>query len=100
MLGLAHRGFSLHNYDDHLAAVLKSQGYRTALAGVEHEGVRRSAADIYDSDYLGGNAPEVAAAEFIRDASDRPFFQLGSSRRTVREEVSVPDPQMGWTKRP
>jgi N-sulfoglucosamine sulfohydrolase len=30
MLGLAHRGFSLNDYDQHLANYLKKQGYETA----------------------------------------------------------------------
>ena len=36
MLGLAHRGFALKDYNQHLANYLKSQGYETALAGVQH----------------------------------------------------------------
>src|SRR6188472_1598158 len=36
MLGLAHRGFRLHDPTQHLAAVLRDNGYRTALAGMQH----------------------------------------------------------------
>ncbi len=36
MLGLAHRNFSMPDYSLHLANVLKSHGYQSVLAGVEH----------------------------------------------------------------
>lgn len=38
MLGLAHRGFSLNDYDEHLVSYLKEKGFYTALCGVQHEG--------------------------------------------------------------
>jgi arylsulfatase A-like enzyme len=37
MLGLAHRGFALHDPQQHLAHTLRAAGYTTALAGVQHE---------------------------------------------------------------
>ena len=37
MIGLAHRGSRLNDYSQHLARFLKTQGYETALAGVQHE---------------------------------------------------------------
>ena len=37
MLGLAHRGFRLNDYDEHLVRRCKAAGYRTALAGIQHE---------------------------------------------------------------
>jgi len=36
MLGLAHRGFSLNDYAQHLANYLRKQGYAIALAGMQH----------------------------------------------------------------
>ena len=36
MLGLAHRGFELHQPQRHLACVLRNYGYRTALFGMQH----------------------------------------------------------------
>jgi arylsulfatase A-like enzyme len=36
MLGLAHRGFSLHQPEQHLAAFLGDHGWHTALAGIQH----------------------------------------------------------------
>src|SRR5665647_1522105 len=37
MMGLAHRGWQLHDYSQHLAAFLNRQGYHTALCGIQHE---------------------------------------------------------------
>ena len=37
MLGLAHLGFSLKDYKQHLVNYLKENGYHTILAGVQHE---------------------------------------------------------------
>ena len=36
MVGLAHRGFSLHDYDQHLVHTLRRAGYRSTLIGVQH----------------------------------------------------------------
>ena len=36
MLGLAHRGFSLQQPEQHLAAFLGRHGWQTALAGIQH----------------------------------------------------------------
>lgn len=36
MLGLAHRGWGLTDYKQHLLHTLKAQGYHTALAGLQH----------------------------------------------------------------
>ena len=36
MLGLAHRGFKLNDYNQHIAYTLKQAGYETYLAGVQH----------------------------------------------------------------
>ncbi len=37
MLGLAQRGFSLNDSNQHLANYLKINGYQTALSGIQHE---------------------------------------------------------------
>jgi arylsulfatase A-like enzyme len=43
MLGLAHRGFSMARPEYHLVNYLRTQGYHTALAGVQHEFPREEA---------------------------------------------------------
>ena len=37
MLGLAHRGFKINDYNKHLASYLKKYDYETVLSGVQHE---------------------------------------------------------------
>ena len=37
MLGLAHRGFQMKDYNMHLSHYLKKAGYETVLCGVQHE---------------------------------------------------------------
>ncbi len=37
MQGLAHLGWQLNDYDQHLARFLKTNGYQTALCGIQHE---------------------------------------------------------------
>jgi arylsulfatase A-like enzyme len=36
MLGLAHRGFRMNDYGQHLVHTLRQAGYHTALAGIQH----------------------------------------------------------------
>jgi len=36
MLGLAHRGFKLNDYNDHIIYTLKKEGYHTELFGMQH----------------------------------------------------------------
>src|ERR1035437_7446989 len=36
MLGLAHRGFSLNDYNKHILHTLRLAGYRSVLAGLQH----------------------------------------------------------------
>jgi len=37
LVGLAHRGFAMENYDRHLAGYLSRNGYESVLAGQQHE---------------------------------------------------------------
>jgi len=37
MIGLAHRGFALNDYSQHIAQYLSSKGFETVLSGVQHE---------------------------------------------------------------
>src|ERR1700676_90282 len=36
MLGLAHRGFSMHDYKRHIVHTLRDAGYVSVLAGLQH----------------------------------------------------------------
>lgn len=76
MIGLAHRGFHLRDFSRHIVHTLRSAGYTTALAGVQH--VAKAGSDIgYDSLLTRGQgaAPaEQAAADFLRARPAQPFF--------------------------
>ena len=89
MLGLAHRGFSLKNYGDHIIHTLKDAGYVTALAGVQHVASHEKGEPWktigYDQ-YLGhaGQAHEKAA-EFLANPPEQPFFLAVGFVETHRE---------------
>jgi len=77
MLGLAHRGFGLNDYAQHLVHTLRAAGYASALCGVQH--VARDATAIgYDEIVKteSGRAEHVApaAAGFLKSSPRQPFF--------------------------
>ena len=89
MLGLAHRGFLLNDYADHLGQRLQREGYVTALSGVQHvapfEGYKEMIG--YDEDMTipegkrGGIAHDeidrrhaVAAAGYIGRNAGKAFY--------------------------
>ena len=79
MLGLAHRGFALHDYDQHLVRTLQRAGYTAALAGVQHVAARLKVERIgYDRVLPVGShgAAEVsaAAATFLEEEPSESFF--------------------------
>lgn len=78
MYGLAHRGFSLHNPERHIAKTLKKVGYTTALSGVQHvtcHTPEQLAAIGYDRVLATDNMlPKDAAVEFLDNAPEKPFF--------------------------
>jgi N-sulfoglucosamine sulfohydrolase len=79
MLGLAHRGFALHDYGQHLLHTLRSAGYYAALFGMQH--IARDPAVIgYDQLWVASSlvervAPEVAA--FLSHAPEPFFLSVG-----------------------
>ncbi|MBI2191453.1 MAG: sulfatase [Planctomycetes bacterium] len=90
MLGLAHRGFSLRDYRQHLVHTLRGVGYFSALAGVQH--VAADPAVIgYDSVlWLGRDPsvrrdPQVLASEFLDRRPPQPFFLSVGFFETHRE---------------
>lgn len=92
MLGLAHRGFRLNDYEQHLVHTLRSAGYTSTLIGVQH--VAKQASQIgYDRviDTSSQQAADVApaAVEFLRAAPRQPFFLDVGFFETHRE---FPDP--------
>lgn len=80
MPGLAHLGFALHDYSQHIVHTLRGAGYRSAMVGVQHvaSGPDEAAIIGYDErlDASDRMAPATAraAVEFLRRDHDRPFF--------------------------
>jgi arylsulfatase A-like enzyme len=99
MLGLAHRGFALGDYKQHILHTLRGAGYRSALVGLQH--IVRDPKNIgYDEvrSFQGNRTEEVApaAAEFLRRAPKTPFFlDVGffETHREFRQPGPKEDPR-------
>ncbi len=92
MLGLAHRGWSLNDYSQHLVHTLRKAGYHSTLFGVQHEAP--DAAMIgYDRLETRGTAQERTqnAVEFLRHHPPQPFF-LSVGYIETHREFHTPDP--------
>ena len=77
MLGLAHRGFALHDDGQHLAAVLRGAGYHTVLAGMQHVGSNPAAigyAEELAHESRQARDVSAAAVHFLDDRPAGPFF--------------------------
>src|SRR6478609_485217 len=77
MLGLAHRGYRLADYDHHLVHTLRQVGYTSVLIGEQH--LSSDPAEIgYDRivEIDSSRAADVAPAvgRVLRDGLDQPFF--------------------------
>ncbi len=77
MLGLAHRGFALHDYRRHILYTLRAAGYRSILAGLQH--IAAKAETIGYDEVLHpqtNHAAHVApgAAAFLDTRPAAPFF--------------------------
>jgi len=88
MLGLAHRGFALKDYKRHIIHTLKTAGYTSALAGIQHIASKqnnRGAEEIGYDHLLGTDDPHLSAVEFLNDAPSEPFFLTVGFFETHRE---------------
>ncbi len=79
MLGLANRGFVLGDFRQHIIHTLKSAGYTSALAGIQHltsaQFHRGAEAIGYDRILSTGHAEaHLRAIDYIKDAPPQPFF--------------------------
>ena len=94
MHGLAHRGWSLYDYRQHIAHTLRDAGYHTALCGVQH--VAQGAEKIgYDEIVMtGGPVAKVAppAVEWLKSAPAEPLF-LAVGFSDTHREYAEPGPQ-------
>lgn len=95
MMGLAHRGFSLLDRSHHLASFLRTQGYFTALAGVQHEAAKDEDLgyeEVLLSKTVSSKAHDVATAvdTFLDSRPERPFF-LSVGFYDTHRKFPVPD---------
>ena len=95
MIGLAHRGFRLNDYAQHIVHTLRKAGYASTLIGMQHEADDAGAIG-YDRvlPLKGASARDVApaAAEFLKGRPKQPFFLSVGFLETHRE-YPEPGPQ-------
>jgi arylsulfatase A-like enzyme len=90
MIGLAHRGFRLKDYNHHLCHTLRNAGYETNLIGVQHliRGDERHKLGYNNIVNAKGNSVRQvvpAAEEFLSSAPKEPFFLSVGFSETHRE---------------
>jgi N-sulfoglucosamine sulfohydrolase len=95
MLGLAHRGFVLNDYRQHILHWLRPHGYRSTLVGIQH--IAKDPKTIgYDEviSTKGAHVAEVAPAAdaFLKQAPKQPFF-LDVGFFETHREFHHPGPQ-------
>jgi arylsulfatase A-like enzyme len=88
MLGLAHRGFALNDYKQHMLHTFRAAGYYSALIGLQH--IAKDPNIIgYDKvmNFAGNRTEEVApaAAAFLGSKPRAPFFLDVGFYETHRE---------------
>lgn len=88
MLGLAHFGFTLNDYSQHIAHTLRRAGYACILAGEQH--IAHDPGKIGYDRFLSNSRPaEQRAADFLRSHPEQPFFLDIGFNATHR---AYPDP--------
>lgn len=99
MLGLAHRGFALNDYRQHLLHTLRPGGYRSTLVGLQHiaNDAQKIGFDEVQS-FKGNRVEDVApaAAAFLSKARGGPFFlDVGffETHRVFRKPGPKEDPR-------
>lgn len=97
MIGLAHRGFRLNDYRQHLANFLGSAGYFTALTGVQHEAPQAEVTRLGYREILllpSDPARDVtpAAVSFLSRPHSEPFF-LSIGYSETHREYPAPGPE-------
>ncbi len=95
MTGLAHRGWRLNHYDQHILHTLRRAGYFTALFGTQHIIDHNQVDQIgYDLARPEGNTQERtrAAVSFLSASPPQPFFlSLGYQESHRPFHTSDPD---------
>ncbi len=91
MFGLAHRGFGLNDYSQHILHTLRKAGYFTALSGTQHVALNGDKTLLgYDAILDEGRDRVDAVADFLKQRdTDRPFFLSVGFQETHR---NYPEP--------
>ncbi|MBN1249039.1 MAG: sulfatase [Anaerolineae bacterium] len=94
MTGLAHRGWSLNDYSQHIVHTLRDAGYITVLTGVQHVTSHEKGEPWktigYDR-WLGDDNPHERAVAYLESAPEGPFFLSVGFGDTHREFGPVTD---------
>src|SRR5216683_2929739 len=88
MFGLAHRGFVLNDYKQHILHTLRPAGYYSALFGVQHTASNPATIGYDKFETFPGNHVEpvsAAAAKFLQSSPKTPFFLDIGFQETHRE---------------
>lgn len=97
MTGLAHRGWSLNDYKQHLIHQLRNHGYSSTLIGTQHiTGFGDEDRIGYDSaqSFLNTEDRVSTAIDFFSQAPTQPFFLSLGFYETHRDFYD-PDPEIG-----
>ncbi len=94
MVGLAHRGFALNDYQKHIIHLLHRCGYTSALSGTQHiasDTPEKKAWQVigYEQLLTSEVGPEEAACRFLENVHDQPFFLSVGFFETHREFPKV-----------
>lgn len=100
MTGLAHRGWKLNDYRQHIIHTLRKAGYTSALAGTQHIVHRGSEGEPWQvigyDQYMGQDGRD-GAISFLENAPSQPFFLDAGFIETHRPfpelEASPDDPR-------
>lgn len=102
MNGLAHRGFLLHDYKQHMVSFFKENQYETVLSGVQHEAPFHQPELIgYDINFNYDNPHKNAVdkdlycagkvSEYLQLKHEKPFFISLGLNNTHREFPPIAD---------
>ncbi len=105
MLGLAHRGWQLLDYEHHLLHTLADAGYRTALVGEQHLSATPEVLGYEDVLPVPDTTQEhvaPTAAAWLRDRAgdERPFFLSVGFFETHRELREAPEEEARYVAVP
>ena len=95
MTGLAHRGYSLNDYGQHIIHTLRREGYVSVLAGVQHIASATAEEEAwqiigYDT-CINDGQHEQRVASFLERPPKTPFFLSVGFHETHRKFPAVQD---------